>query len=294
MLLLSLALAAAPAQPPAAATTIKWNLKAGDTLYAKTTTAMNQKMELMGQAIDMKMDMGMTMRLKVTDVKPDATVVEVAYQKVDLDINMPGVGAIPGLADLGDKFKGATFTVTLNDKGVVTKVDGVEKFMDKLADGDEMTKQMVKGMMGPDAVKQQFAYIFTPTPGKPVAVGDTWVQKDKVSMGGMGKYESTATYKLLGVTDGVAKIGLTADMKFELGGEMEGLPFKITKSDIKVDSFTGTLLFDTKLGRLTDSTSDLAAGGSLSMSAAGMEIDMVMKQKAKVVTVVSDRNPTKD
>jgi hypothetical protein len=140
-----------------------------------------------------------------------------------------------------------------------------------------------------------FSQTFAIAPGKPVNVGDTWTETDKMSMGPLGDFGLKQTFKLESVTDGIAKISAKVEMDFKPGGGGDGgLPFKITKADLKADKFVGTYQFDTKAGRLKDATTDASMAGTMTASANGQEIEISMKLKTKGSTTISDKNPVRD
>src|SRR5262245_14345934 len=180
--------------------TLQWKLKEGDVFYNKTSVAMDQTIEVMGQTVDQKMEMKTVVKFKVKSVKPGATVVEMTYVENKIDAQgLPGV-------NIAEKLKNLTFTATLDDKMKETKLEGYDKFLDALSDGDEAQKKLMKAMMPEDTIRQSFGQTFAITPEKPVAVGDKWERTDKLPFGPLGTVETKMTYKLDGVKNDVATI----------------------------------------------------------------------------------------
>jgi len=284
---LALALAVAPAQT--GPVTLKWTLKEGDLFYAKTVQDMDMSLGVLGMNQDIKQKVTTVVRFKVKSASPSATVVEMTYVEFTTD-----GGGFPGAAAIGEKLKGASITATLNDKMKVTKVEGYDKFLDAISGGDENQKTLLKAVMSEGTVQQMFSQTFAIAPGKPVAVGDTWTDTDKMSMGPMGDFVLKQTFKLEGVTGGVAKITSKVEMDFKPGAGGGGFPLKITKADMKADNYRGTYSFDTKAGRLKDATADGSIAGSMTASANGQDIDITMKIKMKGTTAVTDKNPVRD
>jgi hypothetical protein len=293
---LAVTLVLAAAAPSQDAVTLKWKLSEGETFFAKNLMDMDMEMGFMGQNIELNMKMTTVQRFKVTSVKSDATTVEMTMESMEIKAGgLPG--GIPGLGDVGDRVKGAKITATLNDKMEVTKLQGYEKFLDKLAGDNENLRKQMEGQFSEAAVQQMISQVFAISPGKPVKVGDTWEHKDKMPAGGI---EATAKqkFKVESIEDGVAKIGVTGDLEFKPGDGLPGLPpgVKVENFKLKVDKFGGNLLFDTKAGRLKENKMDMNFNGSMTISAGGQELDMTMKIKAKQTTTVHDKNPapTKD
>jgi hypothetical protein len=278
------------------AVSLKWTLKEGTNFFAKSVTDMDMSMQLLNMDVDMKMKVTAVQRFKVLSAKPGATQVEMAIQKMDMEMTSDKLpGGIPGLGAIGERVKGATLTATLDEKLAVTKLDGYEKFLEKLAGDDEMLGKQMKQQFSEEAVKQMFSQVFAFAPDKPVKVGETWTRTDKMPAAGLDAVVKQK-YKLDSVSNGVAKIGLTGDLTFKAGKAIPGLPegVDIKKFDMKADKFTSTLLFDTKAGRLTENKTDMDLNGDISMAFGGQTIDMTMKMKARQSTTISDKNPVVD
>jgi len=293
-----LALAALLASAGTAAddVTLKWNLKEGTTFYAKTVADMDMQMSVAGQDVAVPMKMTQVQRFKVLSSSGGTTKVEMTIQDMAMELGGQFAGAAGALGGIGEKVKGATLTATLNEKMEVTKVEGYEKFLDKLAP-DDMTKAMMKGMFSEATMGQMFAQVLSFTPDKPVKPGDTWTRTDKVPTGGFGEGTVKQKYTLKNVSGGVATVDLTGDVKFKAGdGGIPGLPpgVKVTKFDMKADKFTGTLNFDTTAGRLKDAKQTMNVAGAIAISANGMDLEMTMKMKMTQTTTITDKNPVKD
>jgi hypothetical protein len=290
---LTLGAAAAGAQD---SVTLKWKLDEGTSFYSKNVTDMDMSMGIMGMNIDLQMKITAVQRMKVLSAKPGATKVEMTIQAMDMEVKgLPGGGGIPGLGGLTDKVKGATITATLDDKLNVTKIEGYDKFLDKLAGDDEAVRKQMKQQFSEASVGQMFSQVFAFAPDKAVKVGETWTRSEKMPAAGL-EASVKQKFKLDSVKDGVAKIGLTGDLSFKAGNAFPGLPegIAVDKFDMKAEKFAGTLLFDTKAGRLTENKTDMDLDGSMTLAAMGQKIEMTMKIKAKQTATVTDKNPVKD
>lgn len=291
VLLLALVAAPASAQETYA---LKWSLKEGDKFFAKNVTEMEMGMMVMGMPIEVKMDMTGVQRFKIISAKQDSTTVEMTMLSMDMKIG-GAANALPGLGGLGDKIKGATITAILDENMSVTKIQGYDKFIEKLAGDDENQKKMMKQQFSETIVGQMFTQVFSFGNSKPVKVGDTWPRSEKMSFGGFDAGVKMK-YKLDSVNSGIAKMNWTGDMTFKAGGAFPGLPegLQIDKFDLKADKFAGTMKFDTKAGRLTDATQDANMSGTIGLAAGGQKIEMTMKIKMKQTTTIDEKNPIKD
>lgn len=295
-LALALAVALVPLARADEPVSLKWSLKEGETLFAKSVTDMDMSMNVLGMDVEMKMKMTGVQRYKVLSVKPGATKVEMTILAMEMKMDAAGM-QLPGLGDLNDKIKGAAVTATLNDDYEVTKIEGGDKFLEKLAGDDDNLKKMMKGQFSDATLGSMVSQVFSFAPKKAVKVGETWTRTDKMNAAGVGEAEVKQKYKLESVANGVAKLAVEADLKFKQGdGGLPGLPegIKVSKFDLKADKFTGSAAFDTKLGRLTESKQNMSINGAITMSANGMDIELKMKIKGTTTATVTDKNPITD
>ena len=272
------------------AVSLKWSFKEGDRFFVKDESEMDMSFAFMGQNQEMKINATAVERFKIVSVKQDSTTVELTM--IALDIKPAN---LPGLSGISDRIKGATVTAVLDDKMSVTKLQGYDKFIDKISDDDENTRKQMKQQFSEQNVKQMFTDVFSFAPNKPVKVGDTWPRTEAMSFGGLDA-SVKMKYKLESLTDSVAKMGYTGDMTFKVGDTLPGLPdgFKVDKLDMKTEKFAGTLKFDTKTGRVTEGTQDADMKGSMTIAFAGQKIDMTMTIKVKSKVTLAEKNPIKD
>jgi hypothetical protein len=267
--------------------TLQWKLQEGDTFYNKTSIVMEQSIDAAGEAGNQTITIDTVLRFKVKSSKPGTTVVEMTYLENKID-----APRLPG-ANIGDKLKGVSFTATLNDKMEVIKLEGYDKFLEALTDGDENQKKLMKSVMPETTIRQMFGQTFVLAPGKPVAIGDTWNRTDKMALGALGSVEAKGAFKLESVKGDIATITVKADLSFK-PGEGGDLPLKITKADLKADKFTGTHKFDMKLGRVVETRVDMEMSGTMTFEVAGKSLDVKLAQKMKAVGTITDKNPIKE
>jgi hypothetical protein len=274
------------AAPPADTYTLQWKLKEGDVFYTKSTAVMEQTIEVMGQTVENKVETKGVLRFKVKSTTRRATVVEMTFLETKIDA--------PGGADLGEKMKGVTFTVTLDDKLKITKFEGYEKFLDALTDGDASKKKLMKTMMPESMLRRSFDQTFLFAPDKPVAVGDKWDRSENLSLGALGTMDVKFGCKLDGVKGDVATVVMKGDLTWKGSAADTDLPFKISKADVKTDKFDTTFRFDMKAGRPLDSKIEMNMSGTMTIEVGGMTVDAKLKQKMTMTGTVTDQNPIKD
>ena len=280
---LALALTLAPAQ--ADGVEIRWKLAKGDTFYARTITNMNQTIDVAGMQMEQKQDQTIVHRYKVLEAGPKGTVVEQTVTKADIEGNLP-MGA-----EIAGRMKGAVLTFTLDDKFKVTKVEGYDKYIDRIAGDDEMSRKILRMFMNEETLKLGIQDLFGFAPGKPVRPGDEWKRDNTVSLGPLGDLQLVGKFKLVGVENGVAKISTDAEARYQAPKEAaDAGGFSITKGDLKVETFTGSVSFDLKAGRLKESRSEMTMSGTLTVSVGGAETDVGIKQRLTTTSTVSDKN----
>ena len=285
--LAALSLFAAPAVA-ADPVNLKWSLKEGDAFYATTTQEIDQNIKVMGQTINQKMTTTTVARFDVKSIKAGVHKVEMTYTKVTME------GGPAGTAALTERFKGASLTATF-DKGFdITKLEGYDKFLDKISDGDDMMRKVFEAVMPENSVRMLFSQVFIAPPTDKTATGDKWTRTDKVPLSGLGELVNKTTYTVDSVKNDVATIKTTADVTFKAGEGNAALPFKIVKADMKSDDVKGTLLFDTKAGRLKSSSTAMKLKGTMTIEVQNQKIDAEIDQKATTKVELSEKNPVKD
>ena len=282
--LLSLALA-----PAADDVTIRWKLTKDDTFYTKTVTVMEQTMSVMGNDMEQNHTQTAVSKFKVLKADDTGTVIEQTIVRTEVEGNIPGIG------EAAKKLNGAVLKFTFDPELKVTKVEGFQAMLDKIADGNDEILKVIKASISEDMYKIAVEDLFRMGNSKPIAVGDTWKKNYDMPLGPLGHMEMNAKYKYEGPESGLEKITFTADAKF--GPPKEGAelgPITIVKADLKTDSFSGTILFDSKAGRLKESKTEMKMNGSMTMKVMGNEIEIGMKQKTKSTSTVSTNNPADD
>lgn len=278
------------AAPAAAAdpVSLKWSLKEGDSFYATTTQEIDQAIKVMGQTVNQKMTTTTVAKFEITSVKNGGLEVKMTYTQVKME------GALGNGGEVADRFKGAALTATFDKGYELKKLEGYTKFIDKLSDGDDMQKKMFLAVMPESAVKLMFSQVFVAAPKDTVAAGDKWSRTDKVPLSGLGDLTNKTQFTLDGVKDNVATIKTSADVTFTTGEGSDALPFKVTKADLKSDDVKGTILFDTKAGRLKSSSTTMKLKGTLTIEVMGQQVDAEIDQKATTKVEIAAKNPVKD
>ncbi|MDY3555890.1 DUF6263 family protein [Gemmata sp. JC717] len=267
---------------------LKWSLKEGDSFYATTTQEIDQAIKVMGQTVNQKMTTTTVAKFEAKAVKGGGFEVKMTYTKMTMD------GALGNGGGLTDRFKGASLTATFDKGFELKKLEGYDKFLDQLSDGDDGMKKIFRAVMPETAVKLMFSQVFVGSPKEKAAVGDKWSRTDKVPLSGLGELTNKTQFTLDGVSGDVATLKTTGDVTFKTGEGGDALPFKVVSADIKSDEVKGTILFDLKAGRLKSSSTSMKLKGTMTIEVMNQQVDAEIDQNATTKVELSDKNPVRD
>lgn len=270
---------------------IRWKLKEGETFYAKTESKLEQTITAMGQNIDQKQEQTTVHRYKVLKASEQGyTIEQTILQSITESNVVPG-----GLGELDKKMKGATFTAELDKEFKVQKVTGVGKLVEKLSEENPMMKQLLAGILNDDIVKRSLEDLFRCGPDKPIQVDQSWKRDETIPLGPIGEMSMTMEHKLAKSMDGLEEITFTGDAKFSPPKQAAaGLPFTISKVNLKSDQLKGKMMFDSKIGRAKETTLEMKLAGSMTVKVGELELDMDLSQKMTTKSTLSDKNPVVD
>jgi hypothetical protein len=254
----------------------------GDAYTSKTTVKTDQKLTIAGQ--DGGTSSNTVLEQKTSVGKRDAE----GKLPLTVDTNiLSSEIALPG----GIKIKFDSKNPDAKDDAAGSPL--AELVRDKIKANAKMTTTLVLGKdnavadvqgikpesgINPEDVKSEFAEQLKTLPSKPLAKGDTWEQEVKLNLG-QGQiftlkrkytYEGESVKSTVTSSRKVHKI-TSVDSAVTYSAK-EG-PFKVTKSELKVDESKGTMLFDAEAGRAIDSSSILHVSGKIALSVNNMVLD---------------------
>ena len=231
---------------------------------------------------------------------------QIVYVKMDIKIGTTNIGYDSGAANqpknpmtefFGELMK-VKLTIQVNDKMEVTNVEGSKEFVDKLGDSHPQMKNLLKSILGADAIKKMSEQTWKAIPLKSVKKGDTWEGEADLNLGPIGTYKNKYKYKLDSFDDKMAKISVTPSMIYsapkDAGDKGDQLPFKI-KGDSKLTSddkdSSGTVIFDREKGRISESSMKMKVSGTVVIDIGGTDTRVELKQDQESKLTTAD---TKD
>jgi hypothetical protein len=163
----------------------------------------------------------------------------------------------------------------LDGQNKAKAVEGTESLIEKADKLGDMAKQSVRSRVDAQHLKEQFDDRHGNLPDVLVRAGEPWERTEKLDLGGQTltfhkKYEYAGTEKLGAKT--LDKINVkTLDVKYAMDPNSAS-PFKVTKSDLKIESGDGTILFDREAGAVVSAKSKTRIKGPMTFEAGGQEI----------------------
>jgi hypothetical protein len=182
------------------------------------------------------------------------------------------------LAFLGDVFKARSalvYRIVLDGKNKLKGIEGTEKPREKAMKlGDPIAREEIGNELNLDKLKTQFEQMIFALPAAAIRPGEPWERTESLAVEGRAltvrkKYEYLGTEKR--DDKALDKIGSKViEVKFEQGPDAKS-PLKVQKSDLKVDSSAGTLLFDREQGQMVSTSERHRFKGSATFSGAGLD-----------------------
>jgi hypothetical protein len=263
-------------------TTLKWNFAQDAILPYEIATKTKQAIKVLGQEIKQDLEVVTVTSYKVAQRSMEGVVT--LDQKIDsVKVTVAG-GVVPGLLQ---QLQGATFRLTLSPKFEVTKFEGYEELLRRLAGEDANARRVVQSMISEESLRHTAEEAFAFVPGKAVKPGDKWERKLEVPLGPLGQLNLTNAYTLdepenvQGKT--LQKISVKPSVTYTLTkADAAVLPYQIVKGDLKVEDAAGTLLFDAVAGRLVRSSMHMKLKGALTIQLNNMESPLELEQEQNV------------
>ena len=274
-------------------TDLAWKFEKDKSFFQELTTKTTQAIKVQG--LDVNQIQEQTFYFKWTPVKQDGDkwqvkqVIEGVKMKIDIagnpitfDSTNATATANTALSEFFKALVGAEFTLTLNKDMKVEKVEGRDEFLKKLSAANQQMEPLLKKILSEEALKQ----MADPTFGimkKDAKKDEKWVNEVKLDLGPIGSYATTYNYTYKGKdatkTD-LDRIETTVNLVYTAPKDSDGsLPFKIVGADLKAsDKSAGTILFNTKLGRVETMDLNIKVNGTLNVEIGGQKSTVELSQ----------------
>ncbi|MHB1559932.1 MAG: DUF6263 family protein, partial [Isosphaeraceae bacterium] len=277
-------LAAAPAAR--AQVKLEYKYPEGQTLTYKISTTMKQVLTLNGTEIPTDVDQTIVTSQAIGKRAADSSLpIHEKIESLKMELGLPGGNSVafdskegkpridnPELAFLGDVFKlasEATFTIVLDGQNKVKAIEGAEKLQEKAEKLDPKVRDAMRSSMSVEKLKTEFEQSHSNLPDVLARPGEPWERTEDMQGGGGNdlvfkkKYEYVGTEKKGEKTlDRIKVTTIEAKLKEDPNSQA---PAKVTKSDLKVESSEGSLLFDREAGRIVESRDKVHLKGTMTL-----------------------------
>jgi hypothetical protein len=281
-----LVLAGAWVVPAHAQVNLSWKFDKGEEFY--TEDVQKTKSETTTSGVNQKVDIEFTTltKTKVLERNPDESVVlERTIEKVKVIANLPGFDRA------FKKLEGITLKIKLSPTMEIMKIDGLDEFLDNLAEDSPAGRQMKDSLR--ETLKRSTAETFGILPNKTVMTGDTWKRKASLPLGPLGTMVIDYTYTYEGAEANLQKVRFNAVSKFEPPkAPAGGLPFQFNKIEVKGDGLKGTFFVDAAKGKVTKSEMTMKSKINLNLTVNGMNVDMQIDQDINGTSKLLDGAPS--
>ena len=300
-----LVLVAVLAQPGRAQVSLAYKYPEGEATKNRTVVKTHQVLTLAGNDIATDSDQTIVTSLAVGKRDGDGNLPVV--QKVEslrAQLSLPGGLSVsfdsanpdakidnPQLAFLGDVFRassGLSFTVVLDAKDGAKAVEKIESRLVKFDDLDPKAKELVKGEFDAERLLKQFRQAHANLPEILVRVGEPWDLTESSALGGGQTLTFKNRYEYRGTVEHdcctLDKIDVKArEVTYEMAADSPS-PLKLDKSDLKIESSGGTILFDRKRGLIVERKDVTRIKGEMTFKAGEVELPATLDLTLDVAT----------
>lgn len=232
---------------------LRFNLQKGNTY------GYNIDMDLSQQVQDRKINTGMNWQysLVVMNESKGIKLVRVTYDRIAMSMNMgeqkmefssdaPAGDASNPLNMVNQLFssmKGKSFTMTVDPKGEIREVKGLEELGEGLVAGLNLSPELKQRMLrdfqskfNANNVKETFSQTFSMLPGKKIKPGDSWKKESETSVG-PAKGRLAITYTVQSITGNLVRLSGKGELLSK-----DGKAIGTQHSRLTIDATTGLVL----------------------------------------------------
>ena len=173
---------------------------------------------------------------------------------------------------------GKSFTMKMTPSGRVVEVQGLDKLLGKLLEGEEGATPMLRQMLSDKSMKSMLQQMSPPLPEKKVGKGDRWKDTFAIDFARVGKMEFTLDSTLGGVKDGKAKIDQDVKIKLKPAEGDDEDPSQGGVEIMEMKGRAGTI-FSIKRGLFLSSESTI----KMKLSARGNEVPIEIEGRFELV-----------
>ena len=294
-------------RPAAAQVELKWKWREGEIFFVQTVTKIKQTVVIedpRGDAVkprstrhdrEIKQSYEYTSWLQYTVKKRNEDGSAILLQRVE-----PDRAVVKGeeTSQPDPTLDGIELTLHIDAKGQVTKAEGGDKLLERLAGGDTARRAALKEMLSPETLRGLASQSLGVLPGSRKKSGETWNSTSELKLGALGAVKAERVFALDAVeTRGatvVARLSFTTKLTNYQPAQGAGTAFQIAAGTLTEASGKGTAEADLDAGRLLGSESTMKLAGTLALRNAEVLYRARLVQEQTVTTKVTDKLPAKE
>jgi hypothetical protein len=279
--------------PPAQAQVkLEYKFNEGEKTKTETRAKFHQILTLNGMNVESESEHAMTISSEVGKRQADGTLpmtqktdamrVNVMAQGMNLisydSANPPekkNEGPLAFVVDMLNALVGSSYTISVDKDNKFIGVEGIQQLLDKASGLNPMATERLKQQVDSEKVKKEFEQGHSNLPPILVRPGETW---DRTEVLDIGDGQSLTFQKRYEYKGPMQKDGKTYD---QIAVQATSVVFaldpnanaqaKVDKSDLKIESSEGSILFDRQAGRTVESESKTRIKGTMTLSIMGTE-----------------------
>jgi hypothetical protein len=266
--LLTLALTA----PAAAQVQLQWKFKEGEKFYLEEK--FDNKSSLIFGCTPVKQDQKQyrVWSFVVKQRNADGSaVLDVRIERWKYEATGGMAGGEKAFEIMEPIFKQVPWTAQISAEGKMTRFDGYDQLLKKLAEAGPDVVKVFKGLANEEVFRMPLAMVFDVLPGIPAKPGASWKRVTYLSIGLLGGFTHDHEFTYVGPGDGGHKITFKGKYAFQptKADAIAVLGLKILKMEPKKNESTGKILFDNANGRLTYFEITMPLDGKMTLEVGG-------------------------
>ncbi|MBI3411896.1 MAG: hypothetical protein HY040_26495 [Planctomycetes bacterium] len=261
------------AQPALAQTRLEWKFAEGDSFALERIYTQKQIIDVNGKTFTQETTSKWLTTVAVSEKNARTAVLLLTIDGVSIKTNGPG---LTGGVDekLAEKMKGQSLTVTLTPHGRITRLEGYDTFVKKLAENKADVEKTLRALLSEESLRDGLEEIFGFLPDRAVAKGDKWKRTATEAAPPFGALKSVFEYVYEGEKDDEHIVSHGVKMTYQPASAGAGTGadvFKVLKGNLKSAEGGGNFAFNAQKGRLIRGEKSLKMQGDILIESLGKQ-----------------------
>lgn len=266
---------------------LRLNLNKGTTYQMTMLTDNQVDQEMMGQKLKIFQKMNLVFEYQVLELLPNKNFLieySMTEVKMDMDVNGQIINLDSENPDAGNdmnmaikKMKDLKLKFEISPEGKVGKIEGIEEFVQKVADSP-ILKQTMYMFMDNDNFTSHVQQTFNYFPDHEVGKGDTWLSAYKLP--GLMNMETNLNFEVAELQKDQLLLNVTSDVNMDSPIERGGVTLEMKMKGTQ----KGTMQVNPKDGWLTgsDLTQNFDVDMKMKNPQNGEDMEIPMKMNTKI------------